>query len=152
TAPRLGQPEPSASPIKITLTEGGTQLRGRIEDATGGVIEGAFVTVEEASGASFAATLSQASGDFELWAPSGQVVIRAIAEGYAASEEQLVLPSGPVVLRLLPESTVAGRVIDAESGQPIADAPVLARRSDDDHRSRADDQRFTTRSNARGRY
>lgn len=56
------------------------------------------------------------------------------------------------MLRLLPESAISGRVLDAASGQPIADALVLARRSDDDNRSRIDDARFTTHSDADGRY
>lgn len=152
TIPRLGQPEPRDALIRVMLTEGGTKLRGRIEDATGGVIEGAFVSVEDPSGASLAATRSLADGEFELWGPTGPVLIRAIAEGYAASEERLVLPSGAVVLRLAPESAIAGRVLDAESGQPIADAIVVARRSDDDSRSRSDDDRFTARSDADGHY
>ena len=152
TIPRLGEAQPSGARIRVTLVEGGTRLRGRIEDATGGVIEGAFVSVEDETGASLAATRSEPSGEFELWGPTGHVMIRAIADGYAASEAQLILPSGPVVLRLLPESSISGRVLDAETDQPIADAIVIARRSDDDSRSRTDDARFTTRSDADGHY
>jgi protocatechuate 3,4-dioxygenase beta subunit len=152
TIPVLGELEPTESRVRVILNPGGVRLSGRVEDATGGVIEGALVSVEDVGMVGMAADLSGPGGEFEVWGPAGQVAIRAVAEGYAASEEHLTLPSGPVVLRLLPESTIAGRVLDAESGEPIADAIVVARRSDDDGRSRADDERASTRSDAEGHY
>lgn len=48
---------PSTEQIELSAVEGGARLRGRIEDATGGVIEGAFVSVEDADGTSRATTL-----------------------------------------------------------------------------------------------
>ena len=150
--PRFGELEPKGALIRVTLAPGGSRLAGRIEDATGGVIEGAFVSVEDAGQASFAATRSGPAGEFEVWGPAGQVVIRASADGYAPTKERLMLPSGPIVVRLLPESVIAGRVLDAESGEPIADAIVHAGRSDGDGRVRADDERASTRSNAEGHY
>ncbi|MFV8750084.1 carboxypeptidase regulatory-like domain-containing protein [Nannocystaceae bacterium ST9] len=149
--PRLGELEPSEGLVRVILTPGGSRIAGRIEDATGGVIEGAFVSVVDAGEASFAAAHSGPGGEFELWAAQGQVVVRAVAEGYAASEERLIVPSGPVVLRLLPESVIAGKVLDAETREPIADALVIARRSDDDGQARAD-ERFSVRSDAAGGY
>lgn len=151
--PRPGSAEPRGELVRVTLRRGGVELSGVIEDATGGVIEGALVTIEAASGGSLAATLSDREGRFEAWASPGHVSVRAAATGYAATTEQLVLPSGPVTLTLMPESIIAGRVLDAESGEPLDHALVSARLGNDGIAHRSDNvDRFTASSDEDGRY
>ncbi|KIG17685.1 hypothetical protein DB30_02960 [Enhygromyxa salina] len=96
--------------------------------------------------------MSQADGEFEVWADEGHAVIEAGADGYVSSREQLVVPSGPIRMVLLPEAVIAGRVLDAQSMTPIADALVVARPSDRDNRVGGDLGVYRARSDEQGRY
>src|SRR5690606_16837043 len=48
--PRPGELRPSGARVRVTLRRGGVRLTGIVEDATGGTIEGALVSVEDAIG------------------------------------------------------------------------------------------------------
>lgn len=150
--PRPGELLPSGDRVQVTLRRGGTRVTGVVEDATGGTIEGALVRVENDSGAAMAVAVSQADGEFELWADEGHVVIEAGADGYVSSREQLVVPSGPIRMVLLPEAVIAGRVLDAQTRAPIADALVVAQPSDRDNRMGGDQGVYRARSDEQGRY
>lgn len=119
--------------IDITLAPGGVAVSGVVKDLAGGVIEGASVTVtSETDGSNWSSrpksiATSDADGKFTLWAAEGRVWVRAHSEGYTQSSRDGVAPGYTFELFLTPESTISGRVIRADTKEPVANAKVDAR-------------------------
>ena len=116
--------------IDIVLRGGGVEVRGVVKDIAGGVIEGAQVTARHgwgwrsAQGLSF--TKSDASGAFSMWTAPGGLDVSATAEGYADGSKGGTAPGYTFEILLTPESVLAGRVVRASDGKPVADAHVTA--------------------------
>ncbi|MFV8755585.1 carboxypeptidase regulatory-like domain-containing protein [Nannocystaceae bacterium ST9] len=133
--------------IDFELDEGGARLAGVVEDLGGGPIEGAMIRVGgsgigvEGEGA-LSVARSDAEGRFELWVDPGPTTLFAFADGYALASEGVLAPSERVELYLTPESVLVGRVVDASTGDPLADVAVSASAVDDD----------ATRSDGEGRF
>src|SRR5690606_1135765 len=102
--------------ILLRLRPGGAEVRGVLRDITGGSVADALVWSETA------ATRSDDEGRFSLWLDVRSFVhIEVLAEGYARAGVSEHAPEGRVLEILLrPEVILAGRVVAAGSGAPIA--------------------------------
>jgi protocatechuate 3,4-dioxygenase beta subunit len=113
--------------VDIELRSGGVEIRGIVKDIAGGVVEGALVASggdmwRRRGGLSVAHT--DAEGAFRMWTGPGEIYVTAQADGYAPGSKSGAAPGYTFELLLTPESVVGGRVIDAETGKPVADARV----------------------------
>lgn len=113
--------------IDFVLRPGGVELAGTVADLTGGPIDRAHVWV---AGSMLVET--DAKGAFSVWVAPGMLAVRASAEGYADALEEVWVPKGAasgaplrVELVLTPEASVAGTVVDAATGEPVAGARVM---------------------------
>jgi len=121
---RSGQ---SAKQIDIVLRSGGVIVKGVVKDIAGGVIEGASVTARRrfvGSNLESSFGRSDDNGEFAIWATVGQLEVLASAYGYADGRKSGTAPGYTFELRMTPESVVAGRVVRADDGTPVADARV----------------------------
>lgn len=112
--------------VDIVLRGGGVEITGVVSDLTGGPIEKARVSLfgnRFRSSAASVMTETAADGTFSLWVAPGAVTVVASAEGYADEQEWTSAP-GTIELLLTPESSVSGTVVDAASGEPVANARV----------------------------
>lgn len=115
--------------VDLRLAGGGALLAGVVRDATGGVIEGAWVfnheigALYEAPGG-LVAGRTDATGAFSLWVRPGMTVAFAQAEGYTDGYAFGLAPSRALKLVLTPESALIGRVVEAGTGAPVAGARV----------------------------
>jgi len=107
--------------IDIVLRAGGVELSGVVADLTGGTIAHAHVSVISGTAAVTAETNGQ--GRFAMWVAPGWQPLRAVADGYAEGHAGADAP-GTIEILMTPESTVAGKVVDAATGQPIEGARV----------------------------
>jgi protocatechuate 3,4-dioxygenase beta subunit len=112
------------SGIDIMLEPGGVEVLGRVKDIGGGTISGALVAVKWHGTRSYATTDDQ--GAFRAWTKPGRVVVTADAEGYASAYKMGVAPGEYIEVLLTPESVLLGRVVEAGTQTPIADAQVRA--------------------------
>ncbi len=116
--------------VDLTLSPGGVAVSGFVKDLSGGVIEGALVTVTSRSAESNWGThpksiaYSDADGKFTVWADEGRVWVRAASEGYTGTSRDGIAPGLTFELFLTPESTISGRVIRADTKAPVANASV----------------------------
>ena len=109
----------------VVLRRGGVEVTGVVLDISGGPIAHAEVRgATQASGTHTAAAAdTDEQGRFSLPVERGDVTIEASADGYAPSRESGRAP-GRLVIFLAPESSLAGRVVDAVTEQPVSGAHV----------------------------
>jgi protocatechuate 3,4-dioxygenase beta subunit len=116
--------------IDVALYPGAVEITGTVADLTGGPI--AHARVHGGGGRRsfrpYATTETDERGRFSLWVRPGPVAVAASADGYASQSTSGKAP-GAFELLLTPEASVAGTVVDAATGQPIAGARVTV--SDD---------------------
>ena len=105
--------------VDLALRTGGVEIVGTVSDLTGGPIAKAHVS----SAAPIVTTETDDKGAFSLWVGKGQHEITATADGYADGRDYLFAPGKSEIL-LTPESSLAGTVVDAKSGQPVEGARV----------------------------
>ena len=116
----------SLSDVDVALSRGGARVRGSVVDATGGPIAHARVRALRLTPPRLSLDLeSDAQGHFELWVEPGFIELSATAEGYARASQRTTAPT-EVELRLVPGASVAGVVVRAGSGEPIAGVDVRA--------------------------
>ncbi|MDQ3337014.1 MAG: carboxypeptidase regulatory-like domain-containing protein [Myxococcota bacterium] len=108
-----------AATVALVLSRGGVEITGTVADLNGGPIAKARVTARNAVG------VTRDDGSFTLWAAPGEQTVVGSAEGYASSREGTYAP-GHVELLLIPEGTISGTVVDAITGEPVADVRVRA--------------------------
>ena len=113
--------------VDIELRGGGVELTGVVEDILGGPIAKAEVS---AGGMRIE---TDDEGRFSIWMPPDQgfQFVHARATGYGP-RTQSVKPPARVAIALAPESAIAGKVVDAVTGAPVANARVTAEPNDDD--------------------
>lgn len=128
--------------IDIVLRAGGVEMTGVVLDLTGGPIEGARVSSHgtrwQGTAGSIAMTETAADGTFSLWVGPGPSSVSASADGYADAGEWVFAP-GKVEILLTPDSTLAGTVVDAASGAPVAGARVTISGEDTDRNTFSDE-------------
>lgn len=107
----------------LRLRGGGAEVRGIVSDITGGTISDAQVFSDAAL------TYTDADGRFSLWLDvSSFVELRVSAEGYARATITENRPSArELEIQLRPEVVLVGRVISADTGEPVAGVPVVAK-------------------------
>ncbi len=112
--------------IDLRFTTPGVEIRGVVRDISGGEIEGAELRAGVWSGRARATSvaISDAEGNFSLWAAQGELNVSASAEGYGSESQSGRAPGSTFEIFLTPESVVVGRVVDAASGDPVEGARV----------------------------
>jgi protocatechuate 3,4-dioxygenase beta subunit len=107
----------------LRLRRGGAEVRGIVSDITGGTISDAQVFSDAAL------TYTDGDGRFSLWLDvSSFVDLHVSAEGYARATITEHRPSGrELQIQLRPEVVLVGRVIHADTGEPVAGVPVVAK-------------------------
>ena len=117
--------------IDLVLHKGGVEITGTVSDLTGGPIAKALVTSRAGGWWNRVASPpveTDEHGAFTMWVLPGEVNVFANADGYASGSDQGSAP-GTFEILLTPESSLAGKVIDAASGQPVAGVRVSAAES-----------------------
>ncbi|MGH2897484.1 MAG: MSCRAMM family protein, partial [Solirubrobacteraceae bacterium] len=110
--------------VDVEMKRGGAELAGTVSDASGGPIAHAQVEVSrERSSHVAAAADTDEQGRFSVWVDRGGMTLRAHADGYAPNEQSARAP-GRYEIVLTPASSIAGRVVDAATGEPAAGAHV----------------------------
>ncbi|MBN1606912.1 MAG: carboxypeptidase regulatory-like domain-containing protein [Polyangiaceae bacterium] len=120
---------PNVLDVDLVLNNGGARVSGIVVDATGGPVSGAVVLVKPEGGTSPLVTRSEASGRFKVFVAPGLVDLVAEADGYSRARTQVVAPCDELRLTLAPGSTIAGRVLERASSQPVAGVAVTATRT-----------------------
>lgn len=147
--------------VDLILDPGGVELSGVVLDIGGGPVAGAAVTTFPGRVTGMApltapAAFTDAEGAFSLWVAEGPHALRATAEGYAAGIAAVRAPGQRAEILLTPESVLAGTVVDAATGEPVARAQVFAgelSRVGSDGSAFTDDQgRFRITRLSPGRY
>ncbi|MCK6447699.1 MAG: sigma-70 family RNA polymerase sigma factor [Planctomycetes bacterium] len=109
------------APLEFVLGHGRT-LRGVVRDEDGRPIEGVSVTTRVDGVPSYGAAVRTGSdGAFELPnTPDGERTrVEAYAEGWTAGQHTVVADDAPIEIVLRPAGGICGRVVDAETLQPI---------------------------------
>ncbi len=116
----------------VDLVATGGTLSGTVtDDATGDPIAGAEVTAND--GTRDFSTVTNASGDYELFLAAGTYLVTVDAFGYATGAAPGVVivtdqtTDTDFALVALPRFTVTGQLTAAEDGSPIVGATVTAR-------------------------
>ncbi|HEY0136653.1 MAG TPA: carboxypeptidase-like regulatory domain-containing protein, partial [Nannocystis sp.] len=110
--------------LDFALAPGGVRVAGVVQDISGGVVEGAWVSSGDGQGPGTASARSDAAGRFVLWVGAGFVHLVGQADGYADATEYGSAPGEAYVLRLTPESVLVGEVVLADTRAPVAGARV----------------------------
>ena len=131
------EPADTLEDVRLRLWAGGLTLSGRVLDAGGGVIAGAFVrasgydlTDDGTHEARAFQTESDGDGNYRLQLPRGRHKLVAGADGYAeASEARELSMDTTKDFSLQPAAHIAGRVVTRD-GQSVPGARVRALRGD----------------------
>jgi protocatechuate 3,4-dioxygenase beta subunit len=107
----------------LRLRRGGAEVRGIVSDITGGTISDAQVFSDAAL------TYTDGDGRFSLWLDASSFVeLHVSAEGYARAGVTEHRPGGrELQIQLRPEVVLVGRVLTADTGEPVAGVPVVAK-------------------------
>ncbi len=110
----------------------GHALSGRVVTPSGAAIADADVTIAPGPDVLGGSARTSTSGEFRLSGlPAGPVRVRVDAKDWSPVEVEAELPlAGPLVIRVTPAAELAGRVVDARTGAPIAGADVVATPAD----------------------
>lgn len=118
-------PSSDSSPeLTLRLRRGGVPVRGHVFDLAGGELAGAWVFMDDGH----VGVTTDDAGAFELWSAPGSRYVLATAEGYAPNGAQIAAPMDGVEIYMAPESKVFGRVVDADTGEPLAGVSIRASR------------------------
>jgi protocatechuate 3,4-dioxygenase beta subunit len=110
--------------VDIEMKRGGAEISGTVSDASGGPVAHAQVELSRQGPSHFVATTdTDEQGRFSGWVERGPMTLEARADGYAPSEQEGRAP-GRYEIVLTPASSIAGRVVDAATGEPVAGAHV----------------------------
>jgi hypothetical protein len=110
--------------VDLVLGRGGVEVAGTVVDVSGGPIGHAHVWGQSAGSATYFAETDD-QGKFSLWLKAGRATFYAVADGYAMVREDGQAPD-TIELQLTPESSIAGIVVDATTGEPRAGVGVDA--------------------------
>jgi protocatechuate 3,4-dioxygenase beta subunit len=121
----LAEGEPRAG-VDFAMRGGGVEVRGRVADATGGVVPGAIVASEAGEATARAIATSDAKGEFSLWVAPGVARLGASATGYAPGRAQGPAPGHFFSIYLVPGATLVGRAVIAGTETPVAAARIDA--------------------------
>ncbi len=126
-------------PIELRLSTGGFVVQGRVEDVSGGPVDGALVSVLRHDGQNLlrqtfapAGALSDDEGSFELTLATGTYGATVTHPDYVQAKRTFEVTDGPRTLefRLTPGAVVEGVVKVRGSNEPVAQAIVVAQPPD----------------------
>ena len=114
--------------VDLELLPGGVLIRGVVHDLAGGEIEGALVVIAGdavvGDPSARALAVSDAEGQFRAWVRRGRIHVHARAQGYAARSIYSAAPGPTLAVYLVPEAVLVGRVVDADTGAPVAEVEI----------------------------
>jgi hypothetical protein len=113
--------------ITIALDSGGAEVSGSVVDVTGGPVPFALLTVSSSTVQFPTIITANSDGKFSVYAQEAEIEIVAQAEAYSQTVRRLRAPARNVILGLSPGARIIGRVIDAETGEPVSNVTVKAR-------------------------
>lgn len=119
---------PPAENIELRLEPCDTTIAGQVRDADGNPVAGARVARDGA-----VATTSDEQGHYQLCVGSGEAQLEVSADGYGSLTLTSQVFRTAHVRRdiiLSPHAIVAGTVVEAASGTPVANAVVIAHAAD----------------------
>jgi protocatechuate 3,4-dioxygenase beta subunit len=118
----VGDPRSKPDQILLELGDCASRLYGSVIDSSGGTIAYARLRIAGLGGAD-----ADANGKYSLCVRPGDTNVRVEADGYATVDFRVHLYNGALRhnFELVPESFAAGIVVD-ETGQPVANAHVVA--------------------------
>lgn len=122
---RLREGEQRAG-VDFALRGGGVQVKGRVADATGGVVPGALVMSEGDEAAGRAMATTDEKGEFTLWSTAGSVTLGASATGYAPGRARGPAPGHFFSIYLVPGAVLVGRAVVAGTDKAVVAARVEA--------------------------
>lgn len=108
--------------ITLQLRSGGVPVRGHVLDLSGGEVVGAWVSVGDGP----AGTMTDDTGTFELWSAPGRRYLSATADGYVPGAAEISAPTDQAEIYVAPESSVHGKVVDADTGETLAGVSIRA--------------------------
>ncbi|HSR98653.1 MAG TPA: carboxypeptidase-like regulatory domain-containing protein, partial [Kofleriaceae bacterium] len=110
--------------VDVEMKRGGAEVSGTVSDASGGPLARVQIEVSRNNSSHVAAAAdTDEQGRFSVWVDRGPLTLRARADGYAPAEQSVRAP-GRYEIVLTPASSIAGRVLDAATGEPVAGAHV----------------------------
>ncbi|HTL34300.1 MAG TPA: carboxypeptidase regulatory-like domain-containing protein, partial [Kofleriaceae bacterium] len=106
--------------VDIQLRAGGVEITGVVSDVSGGPVAHALVSASHGwrDSAAIPPVETDETGAFSMWVTPGNVSVSASADGYAPGEDSGQAP-GTFQILLTPESSLAGVVVDAKTGEPV---------------------------------
>ena len=114
--------------VDFALAPGGVEVRGTVEDVSGGPIADALVSSRAGgwwTGGVAAVVRTDDQGRFTLWVAPGEVSLSAVADGYTEADATVAAPTAKVTMYLTPESVLAGIVVRSDRS-PVVGAIVEA--------------------------
>jgi protocatechuate 3,4-dioxygenase beta subunit len=112
--------------VDIVLKAGGVEITGVVADISGGPIARAQVRARNWSGGGMSPPVeTDEQGRFAMWVRPGRATVSAEADGYAGGSDDGHAP-GTFEILMTPESSLAGIVVDARTGAPVAGVRVVA--------------------------
>jgi protocatechuate 3,4-dioxygenase beta subunit len=140
--------EHAAETLDIALEPGGGAVEGSVLDASGGPIPGALIQLRSSGTTAItSAVLSEADGSFRAYAPEGSIDVVASAEAYSLATRRVRSPARGVTLALAPAASIGGKVVRADSDEPVAGVEISATAVHDPF-----DLRYLARSGADGTF
>lgn len=121
----------SGERLRVVLRRGGHIVRGRVEDATAGVIAGAAVSVTSRSGDAktfMVMVTSNDAGVFTLTSTETDLTLSVVADGYANARRSVTAPSDDFVVKLAPGSSLSGTLLSAADATPVVGVSIEAER------------------------
>jgi protocatechuate 3,4-dioxygenase beta subunit len=118
--------------VDIVLEKGGVEITGTVADISGGPIAHAMVRASSGrwmGSTQYPAIETDEAGKFTMYVRPGQVMVTAVADGYAQGSDSGRAP-GKLEILLVPESSLSGTVVDAKTGQPVAGVTVATGSND----------------------
>lgn len=149
-------PAPSFVALETAPHEGGpwagrkagttTLARGQVVATDGSPVPNATIVCTHGDGRT-TQHVADAFGGFELESPTDEIEINASAPGFHESDTIVELPTEPIRIELSRSLELAGVVVRDDSGEPVANALVLAQISGE-----ASDEESFVRTDAAGRF
>lgn len=112
--------------VDFVLRTDGVKLRGRVHDATGGVVRRAFVVTDPLPSGGRATAISDDEGNFAMIVEPGRTGLTASASGYADGRADGIAPGHFFSIYLVAGGTLVGRTVVAGTDEPVAGAKVEA--------------------------
>jgi hypothetical protein len=123
-----GVSERTQIPRLVAALGEGASVSGRVVDASGGSVAGALVTtVAPTGGQALPNGVAETDGEgrFRLETSSGWVRLTARADGYSSASLRLFAPAHDATLVMVAASALSGRVLRADSEEPVAGVRVV---------------------------